>query len=93
MIMATKTILKVALAFGVLAIVLVFLGVNYVPRIFAASSANNRQVNSIVQARPNYNNEIYPRAILIQQSYLGSDWIERHPSNYYAFSDWVERHP
>jgi len=91
--MSTKTILKVALAFGVLAIVLIFLGVNYVPRIFAASSANNHLVNSIEQARPNYIDELYPRAISIQQSYFGSDWIERHPSNYYAFSDWVERHP
>ena len=30
--------------------------------------------------------------------YVGSDWIERHPSvihpaNYYAGSDWIERHP
>ena len=91
--MSTKTILKVAVAFGVLAIVLVFLGVNFVPRIFAASSANNNSVNSIVQPRPNYINEIYPRAISIQQTKYGADWIEPDPSNYYAFSDWVERHP
>jgi hypothetical protein len=30
--------------------------------------------------------------------YVGSDWIERHPSvdltaNYYVGSDWIERHP
>lgn len=30
---------------------------------------------------------------MITRSLAGSDWIERHPSNYYAGSDWIERHP
>ena len=40
--MSTKTTLKVVIAFGILAMVLIFLGVNYVPRIFAASSSKHQ---------------------------------------------------
>jgi len=30
---------------------------------------------------------------MTEEKLAGSDWIERHPSNYYVGSDWIERHP
>jgi hypothetical protein len=65
-------LLKFVVAFGLVAVALVFLGVNFVPRISAFSSANK---------------------VVDPKIYIGSDWIERHPSNYYIGSDWIERHP
>jgi len=165
--MSNKSLLKFIAAFGILAVILIFLGVNYVPRIFASSSSKNTVVNSVSQARDNYSNELYPRSIKPQLSvivsdflnhhpydlnqklsytaadflnhhpydvirkytaadfldhhpyaiseklsytaadflnhhpfsisqqlkFLGSDWIESHPANYYLNSDWIERHP
>jgi hypothetical protein len=44
--MTSKTFSKVAIAFGLLAIVLIFLGVNYVPRISAFSTANENTINA-----------------------------------------------
>ena len=44
--MTSKTFYKVALAFGLLAILLIFLGVNYVPRIFAFSPTNRSTVDA-----------------------------------------------
>jgi hypothetical protein len=91
--MSTKSYLKLVVAFGLLAILLIFLGVNYVPRIFAASTIKENLTFSSIQTRPDYINELYPRAIVPQLSYAGSDWIDRHPSFYYTNSDWIERHP
>jgi hypothetical protein len=96
--MLNKTYLKFGAAFVILAIVLIFLGVNFVPRIFASSSPQKNAVDSVSIARSNYSNELYPRSISSQLSLAGSDWIERHPvvatqSSYLAGSDWIERHP
>jgi hypothetical protein len=44
--MTSKTFNKVAVAFGLLAFVLIFLGVNYVPRISAFSLTNGRAVDA-----------------------------------------------
>jgi len=108
--MANKSLLKFVVAFGLLAILLIFLGVNYVPRISASSSSTNNTVDAMNQAGSDYINQYYPRAILPQGystgsdwlnhhpyeitsslDYTGSDWIERHSSNYYTNSDWIER--
>jgi hypothetical protein len=96
--MDTKSLLKFVAAFGLVAVVLIFLGVNYVPRISASSSANGNIVGAAIQIRPDYIDELYPRAIASQLSLTGSDWIERHPSAVtqplnYTGSDWIERHP
>jgi hypothetical protein len=96
--MSKKSLIQLVVAFGLLAIVLIFLGVNYVPRIYALSSDNGNVVDNARLARPNYVNEGYQRSIMIQQSYFGSDWIERHPVSVsqlasYINSDWIERHP
>jgi hypothetical protein len=105
--MSNKSIIKFGAAFVVLAALLIFLGVNYVPRIFASSSPQ-RNTEFIVnqsyilhshyhnahyqranpsQIRPDYLDERYPRAIVPQINFIGSDWIERHPNTY---SDWIE---
>ncbi len=39
--MSNKSLLKFIAAFGILAVILVFPGVNYVPSIFASSSSKN----------------------------------------------------
>jgi hypothetical protein len=91
--MSNKSLLKFVVAFGLLAVVLIFLGVNFVPRIYASVSGSGNDTVAGIQTRPNFIDELYPRAMAIQETYAGSDWIERHPSTYYSSSDWVERHP
>jgi hypothetical protein len=104
--MSTKSLLKLVVAFGLLAMLLIFLGVNYVPRISASSSTKENLVFSVkddlviaaIQARPDYINESFPRAIVPQQSLAGSDWFERHPSAAIllvksAGSDFLNHHP
>jgi hypothetical protein len=96
--MSNKGLLKVGAAVALLAIVLIFLGVNYVPQIFASSSPQKNTVDSVLSTRPDYTNELYPRAISSQLSLAGSDWIERHPilatpDPSLRGSDWIERHP
>ena len=93
--MSNKSLLKFGIAFGLLAVVLIFLGVNYVPRIYASSSA---VVVAGKQTRIDYIDERYPRAIAMPLSYAGSDWIERHPVQptqpvNYAGPDWIGRQP
>jgi hypothetical protein len=95
--MSTKTLIKWLAAFGILALVLIFLGVNYVPRISAFSSVKESVVDTSSQARSNYVNELYPRSIGLQLSYSGSDYFERHASQLvksigYTGSDFFERH-
>lgn len=96
--MSKKTILKFVVAFGLLALVLIFLGVNYVPRIFASSKTEGNIISAVNQPRSDYKDELYPRAIASQLTLTGSDWIERHPSvaiplSNNTASDWIERHP
>ncbi len=82
--MSNKSLLKFGIAFGLLAAVLIFLGVNYVPRINASSSAEGNNVvagNQTHLLHTHYINSQYQRAIAPQLSLVGSDWIERHPSN------------
>ena len=105
--MSKRSFIQFGVAIVVLAAVLIFLGVNYVPRIFASSSSqrntvvdinqsyilhshnNNAQYQpaSAIQIRPDYLDERYPRAIFPANKFLGSDWIEGHPSTYSA---WLE---
>ena len=96
--MSIKFIPKVGAALIILAIVLIFLGVNYVPKIFALSSSRGNASDPLIVTRLNYVDELYPRAIAPQLSLAGSDWIERHPlviasQMSLAGSDWIERHP
>jgi hypothetical protein len=71
--MTKKGLIKFVVVFGLLATVLIFLGVNYVPLTSASSSSDGSALNAV--------------------KYAGSDYVERHPSNYYSNSDWIERHP
>jgi hypothetical protein len=80
--------------------------VNYVPRISASSSTKENLVFSVkddlvidaIQARPDYIDESFPRAMVPQLSLGGSDWFERHPSAAIllvksAGSDFLNHHP
>lgn len=96
--MSNKVLPKVGAALVLLALVLIVLGVNYVPRIFAFSSPQRISEDAVKLVRPNYIDELYPRAISQQLSLAGSDWIERHPvlateTPVIVGSDWIERHP
>ena len=71
--MSIKFIPKVGAALVILAIVLIFLGVNYVPRIFALTSSQRNTSDSVILTRPNYVDELYPRAIASQLSFAGTD--------------------
>ena len=73
--MSKKNLLKYGIAIGLVAIILIFLGVNYVPRISAFSPAKESIVNKAVQIP----SERYQQAIILRR-YAGSDWIERHPA-------------
>ncbi len=46
--MRNKSIFKFVAAFGILAIMLIFLGVNFVPRISASQLNNLSSVNSVI---------------------------------------------
>jgi hypothetical protein len=96
--MSTKSSLKLVVALGLLAMLLIYLGVNYVPRIFAASSIKENLAVTSIQTRSDYVDERYPRAMVPQLFYGGSDWFERHSSAAIQFvnytgSDWIDRHP
>jgi hypothetical protein len=66
--MSIKFIPKVGVAVGLLAIVLIFLGVNYVPRIYALTLTQRNTSDSVIVTRPDYVDELYPRAIVQQGS-------------------------
>ncbi len=77
--MSNKIILRLVVVFGVLALLLMFLGVNYVPRISALSSAKENAVDAAKNTGSDYI-EQHPLIVAKPVNYAGSDWIERHPS-------------
>ncbi len=97
--MSSKSLLKFVAAFGILAILLAFLGVNYVPRIFASSSTKDDLAVIANLSEPVYLNQLYPRSIGPQLSFAGSDYYERQAlalakvRGSAAGSDYFERHP
>jgi hypothetical protein len=94
-VMFNKIGFKLVAAFSVLAVLLVFLGVTFVPRISAGSSAPDKALTAAYYMGSDWI-ERHPTGLGLNY-YAGSDWIERHPAglpaNYYAGSDWIERHP
>jgi hypothetical protein len=95
--MSNKIIIKFVFAFGVLAILLMFLGVNYVPRISALSLTRENVMDPSKDAMPDYIERHLP-AISNPERNTSPDWIERHlpavsnPVRNTA-PDWIERHP
>jgi hypothetical protein len=80
--MSRKTLLKFVVGFGILAAVLIFLGVNFVPRIFASSSTERNVVVAINQSyilHSHYHTVQYQRAIAPQVS-----GYQRHLMSNYA---------
>ena len=96
--MSNKSLLKFGAAFVVLAVVLIFLGVNYVPRIFASSPQRNTEftVNQSYILHSSYHNAQYLGTSLIR---IRPDYLdERYPRAIvppinFMGSDWIERHP
>ncbi len=101
--MNKKSLLKVLVAIGILALALTFLGVVFVPGMYAQSADTKNVLTSSKPDRPVYLDEHSQRTIslapessqanALQLYYARSDWIERHPSEFYRNSDWIERHP
>ena len=96
--MSTKNIIKVVAAFGLLALMLAFLGVNFVPSIGASSLTKINAADSAKQVRLDYRNESFRRAILPSLTLDTSDFFLRQrisgvKSSVYTGSDWIERHP
>ncbi len=95
--MSTKTLLKLGIAFGAVALLMIFLGGYFVPRVSAGNKANTETITRLAVAGAIRS--------LLSNYYINSDWIERHPSSggletilgqsskYYINSDWIERHP
>jgi hypothetical protein len=77
--MSNKSFLKFIVAFGLLAVLLIFLGVNYVPRIFASNSTKANEVAVAKLARADYLDEQFPRAIVPQRIYTSADFLNHHP--------------
>jgi hypothetical protein len=87
--MLKKLPLELEVALVLLAATLIYMGVNYVPRTSASSTAQNDLVlagkkNSInpVESQPrlDYVDHRCPRAIVGQLSYPNSDWVEHYLS-------------
>jgi hypothetical protein len=96
--MSNKSFLKIIVAFGVLAALLIFLGVNYVPRISASTTTKANEVAAAKIARADYLDEQFPRAIVSQRSSTGSDFLNHHPfavsqSLTYTGADFLNHHP
>ncbi len=101
--MNNKSLLKVLVAIGILALALTILGVLFVPGMYAQFADTKDILSSSKPDRLDYADESSPRAIslapdnsqaiALQLYYARSDWIERHPSDFYRNSDWIERHP
>jgi len=94
--MSNKVLIKLVVASGVLAMLLIFLGVNYVPRTSAVTSGKENAVNAAIYAGSDYI-ERHPSVVARPVNYAGSDYFERHLTdprmNSYAGSDYFERHP
>jgi len=95
--MSNKIIIKFAVAFSVLAMLLIFLGVNYVPRSSASSSTRKNVMDPSKYAMPDYIERHLP-AISNPVRNTSPDWVERHlpaVSNpvHNTAPDWIERHP
>ena len=89
--MTNKGLLKVVVALGLVAVLLVFLGVNFVPRISAFSSVGNNKLDTAKYRGSDYI-ERHPSIY-----YRNSDWVERHPvgsfgPGLYDNSEWILQH-
>jgi hypothetical protein len=87
--MSRSSVLKITAAILVLAIVLIFLGVNFVPQISALTPGSEALSKAVTVARIDL--ERIPIGAGEISKYLGSDWVERNASSYYGGSDWIER--
>jgi hypothetical protein len=79
--MVKKGILKFVVAFGLLAVLLVFLGVNYAPRISALAPANDNVKSERMNFERAYSLHPEAGASTSINSPTGADRIEQHPAS------------
>jgi len=97
--MAKKSLIIFGAAFVVLAAVLIYLGVNYVPRISASSSPQNNTVFDVNQSyilHSHYHDAQNQSAnsIKIRPDYIDESYQRAIvPQNNSIGSEWVQRHP
>ena len=103
--MFTKNRVKIGIAVGLVAVVLLAGTIVYYPIGFARRSeaANNLAGSDWIERHPSVRRQkVYAGSNWIERYlgrniYAGSDYIERHPSTVssvnYSGSDWIERHP
>jgi hypothetical protein len=77
--MSNKVLLKFGFAFGLLAVLLIFLGVNFAPRISARPPANENIVNPAQTAGP-VTNESQPAVVTTPASSASASSIESNPA-------------
>jgi hypothetical protein len=93
--MSTKSFLRIVIAAGLLALVLLFVQVLSSVSAPASNLSDSMTDKSLIGSDWI---ERHPSVARPANYYFGSDWIERHPAatqpaNYYTGSDWIERHP
>ncbi len=76
--MSNKILLKFVVAFSVLAALLIFLGVNFVPRSSASLSTRENVMDPSKYAMPDYIERHQP-AVSNPGRNTAPDWVERHP--------------
>ena len=76
--MSNKIFIKFVVAFSMLAMLLIFLGVNFVPRSSASSSTRENAMNPSKYAMPDYIERHLP-SVSNPVRNTAPDWIERHP--------------
>jgi len=87
--MSTKVLFKTLVPFGLL--VVIFMAAQIVSSKSASVPAAGNAANVLIMAGPDM---IKQRSDNLRSTnYALSDYIERHPSNFFAGSDYIERHP
>jgi hypothetical protein len=87
--MSTKVLFKTLVPFGML--VVIFLAAQIVSSKSASAPASGDAVKVLVVAGPDMIKQRSDNLRAI--NYARSDYIERHPSNFFVGSDYFERHP
>jgi hypothetical protein len=77
--MSNKVLLKFGVAFGLLVVLLIFLGVNFAPRISARPPANENIMNPAQSAGP-VTNESQPTVVTKPASSAATNSIESNPA-------------
>lgn len=94
--MSKKIIYKIGIAFGLVAVVLIFLGLTFVPRTLASSSTKASKIDTSQSALPDFVQR-HLAAVPNSVHDTAPDWIARRMASVSDLlgnsnPDWVERH-